>query len=51
MFSTLVIQEKIEEHETQFQEILSEKYAKIERYKHDIEMLKEQSKDEIAKHM
>ncbi|XP_063696104.1 dynein regulatory complex protein 10-like [Culicoides brevitarsis] len=46
-----VLQEKIDEHESQFKEILSEKYLKIEQYKRKIEKLKEESKDEIAKHI
>lgn len=47
----LVLQEKIDEHDSQFKDILSEKYAKIERYKRQIENLKDDSKDDIAKHM
>lgn len=47
---TLVLQEKISEQE-QRSHLLSDKYAKIQRFKHEIEMMKTNNKDEIDCHM
>uniref|UniRef100_A0A336KMG9 Dynein regulatory complex protein 10 n=1 Tax=Culicoides sonorensis TaxID=179676 RepID=A0A336KMG9_CULSO len=46
-----VLQEKIDQHELQFKDILLEKYAKVERLKREIGILKQENKDQIAKHI
>lgn len=46
-----ILQEKIAVQETHCQRVNSDKYSKIEKYKNEIEMMKLENKDEIARHI